>query len=69
MKQYGGRPALLIASSRDPYAARSARELARDPPGTRDVRFSDVAAHGTLLLARDGELVRVLVEWFQRTLG
>jgi len=68
-KQYGGRPALLIASSRDPYAARSARELARDPPGTRDVRFSDVAAHGTLLLARDGELVRVLVEWFQRTLG
>ena len=69
MKQYGGRPALLVASSRDPYAARSARELSRDPPGLREVRFSDVPAHGTVLLARDGELVRVLVEWFQRTLG
>ncbi len=68
MKQYGGRPALLLASSRDPYAARSARELARDPPGPREARFSDTTAHGTVLLARDPEMVRALVEWFQRTL-
>lgn len=68
LKQYGGRPALLLASSRDPYAARSVRELAKDPPGTRDMRVSDVAAHGTVLLARDPDLVRTLIEWFQATL-
>jgi dienelactone hydrolase len=68
MKQYGGRPALLIASSQDPYAARSTRDLAKDSTGTRETRFSDVAAHGTVLLARDGEAVRALIEWFQRTL-
>lgn len=69
MKQYSGRPALLIASAHDPYAARSVRELAKDPPGPRETRFSDITAHGTVLLARDGEAVRTLVEWFQRTLG
>lgn len=68
MKQYGGRPALLMASSHDPYAARTVRELAKDPPGTRETRFSDAAAHGTILLMRDPDLVRALVEWFQATL-
>ena len=68
LKQYDGRPALLVASTRDPYAARSVRELAKEPPGTRETRFSDVAAHGTALLARDPDLVRTLVEWFQATL-
>ena len=69
MKQYGGRPALLLASTHDPYAARSVRELAEDPPGTRETRFSDITAHGTILLARDADMVRALVEWFQRTLS
>lgn len=69
LKQYGARPALLIASAGDPYATRSARELARDAPGVRDLRLSTVTAHGTVLLARDGEMARALVEWFQRTLG
>lgn len=68
MKQYGGRPAMLIASSKDPYAARTVRELASDPPGTRETRFSDAAGHGTILLMRDPDLVRALVEWFQATL-
>jgi dienelactone hydrolase len=69
MKQYGGRPALLIASAHDPYASRSVRELAKDSAGTRETRISDITAHGTALLARDGDAVRALVEWFQRTLG
>jgi|SRR5690349_17648881 len=68
MKQYGGRPAMLIASNHDPYAARTVRELAKDPPGTRETRFSDVTAHGTVLLMRDADLMRALVEWFQATL-
>ncbi len=69
MRAYGARPALLVASARDPYAARSTRELAQDAQGPRDIRWSDVAAHGTVLLSRDPDLVRSLVEWFQGTLG
>jgi hypothetical protein len=69
MRQYGARPALLMASLHDPYAARSARELAKDAPGPRELRWSETTAHGTLLLAQDADLVRALVEWFQRTLG
>jgi len=69
MQQYGGRPALLMASLRDPYAARSVRALAAEPPGLREVKWSETIAHGTALLAREPDLVRTLVEWFQRTLG
>jgi dienelactone hydrolase len=69
LRQYGARPALLVASLHDPYAVRSVRELAADPPGIRQMRWSDTAAHGTVLLARDPDLVRSLVEWFQQTLG
>jgi acetyl esterase/lipase len=69
MRQYGERPALLVASFRDPYAARSARELAVDAPGIREIQWAESAAHGTVLLAREPDLVRNLVEWFQRTLG
>jgi dienelactone hydrolase len=69
MRAYGARPALLVASAHDPYAARSTRELAQDTQGRRDIRWSEVAAHGTVLLSRDPDLVRSLVEWFQGTLG
>ena len=68
MRTLGARPALLVGSARDPYTARSMRELAEDAPGPRDLRWSDVPAHGTLLLARDGDLVRSIVEWFQAML-
>ncbi len=68
MKKYDGRPAILIASNRDPYAARTVRELAKDPPGTRETRLSETAAHGTVLLMRDPDLVRAVIEWFQATL-
>lgn len=69
MRQLGDRPALLMASLSDPYAARSVRTLAEVGPGPREMRWSDTAAHGTVLLSRDPELIRSLVEWFQRTLG
>lgn len=68
LKQFG-RPVLLLASTRDPYAARSTRELARDTAGPREMRWSDVTAHGTVLLSRDPETGAALVEWFRRTLG
>ena len=68
MRAYGARPALLMASLQDPYAARSVRELAQGAAGPRDQRWSTIAAHGTLLLQRDADMVRSLVEWFQQTL-
>jgi acetyl esterase/lipase len=69
MRMYGARPALLMASLQDPYAARSVREIAQGAPGTREQRWSTIPAHGTLLLQRDADMVRELVEWFQLTLG
>jgi len=69
LRQFADRPALLVASLRDPYAARSARELAADAPGVRELQWAETQAHGTQLLAREPDLVRALVEWFQRTLG
>ena len=68
MKEYGGRAALLMASNQDPYAARTVRDLAKDPPGPRETKFSEAPAHGTILLARDPEMARALVEWLQATL-
>ena len=69
MRQYGARPALLVASLRDPYAARTVRELTTDPPGPREARWGESRAHGNQLLAREPDLVRAIVDWFQRTLA
>jgi dienelactone hydrolase len=69
MRQYGARPAILIASTHDPYAARSAKELAANAPGIRELRWSETTAHGTPLLSRDPDTATALVEWFRRTLG
>jgi dienelactone hydrolase len=69
LTQFGARPVLLLASLKDPYAARSARALSAGAPGPREVVWSEVPAHGTLLLARQPDLARTLADWFQRTLG
>jgi dienelactone hydrolase len=69
LAQYGARPVLLVGSLHDPYAARSIRTLAQDAPGPRQMRWSTTAAHGSLLLSRDPDLVRSLIEWFQQTLA
>jgi alpha-beta hydrolase superfamily lysophospholipase len=68
LRQYGGRPALLVASLKDAYSARSVRELAKEAPGVRETRWAETPAHGTVLLSREPDLVQALVEWFQRTL-
>lgn len=69
MKKYGARPALLVGSTKDPYAWRSIRHLGAIGPGTREVRLTDAVAHGTVLLSRDPELIGALVDWFRRTLS
>jgi dienelactone hydrolase len=68
MKKYGGRSALLLGSTKDPYTARSIRQLITIGSGTREVRLTDATAHGTVMLSRDPSLIGVLVDWFKRTL-
>lgn len=68
-RQYGARPALLVASLSDPYAARSVRTLVGQEPTTHEVHWSDAVAHGTMLLGADGALTARIVDWFRRTLG
>ena len=68
LRKYGGRPALLLAGSNDPYAVRSVKELAAGGGGIREIRILENAGHGTTMLKSDPDLGRVLVDWFQRTL-
>ena len=68
MRKYGARPALFVAGTNDPYAIRSQKALSAIGGGLREVRTPDAAGHGTLMLNHDPDLVRALVDWFQRTL-
>ena len=61
--------ALLIAGALDPYASRSARQLAEITPGVRDLRIvENVSANGRALLADQPDLAGALVDWFRKTL-
>jgi alpha/beta superfamily hydrolase len=68
LKRVAERPALIIASSEDAYAARSARALAQTGPGLRELLLLEGAGHGTRMLASRPEIVGTLVDWFSRTL-
>jgi dienelactone hydrolase len=68
MKTYAKRPALLIASDDDAYASRSVKELQKAGTGTRETLILNHAGHGTVMLGRDPDLARTLVDWFRRTL-
>jgi alpha-beta hydrolase superfamily lysophospholipase len=67
IKKAGHRPLWLAASTQDPYALRTIRELA-EGPGAREQRLSGAPAHGTNLLAADSDLTGALVDWLRRTL-
>ena len=61
--------ALLVAGALDPYASRSAKQLAEITPGVRDLRIvENVSANGRALLADQPDLAGALVDWFRRTL-
>lgn len=68
LKKFGSRPALLVASSEDPYALRSARGMVTMGDGPRELRVLSGAGHGTVMLGRDPDLISALVDWFLRTL-
>jgi hypothetical protein len=66
--RYGDRPALLVASSEDPFALRTARTLVTAGNGPRELRVLSEAGHGTVMLARHPDLIDAVVDWFLRTL-
>jgi dienelactone hydrolase len=68
LRKLGSRPALLVASSEDPYALRSARGMVSMGDGPRELRVLSDAGHGTIMLSRDPDLATVVVDWFVRTL-
>ena len=67
MKKLADRPIWLTASTEDPYALRTVKELAGDH-AAREQRLTTVRGHGTALLSADQELARALVDWLKRTL-
>lgn len=68
LRKYASRPALLVVSSEDPYALRSARAMVSMGDGARELRVLSGAGHGTIMLSREPDLSSVLVDWFLRTL-
>ena len=67
MKRLGARPVWLAASTEDPYALRTIKELVAS--GTaREQALSPVRGHGTTLLNADPDLARALLDWLRRTL-
>ena len=68
IKRLGARSIWLAASDQDPLALRSLRDIAAEPSGPREQHVSSALAHGTVLLDRDGDLARSLVDWLRRSL-
>ena len=68
VKRIGSRPIWFAASMEDPLALRTMRDMAAESSGPREQHVSSVAAHGTQLLARDGDVARALVDWLRRSL-
>jgi hypothetical protein len=44
------------------------RDMAAEPSGPREQHVVTVLAHGTVLLERDPDLGRALVDWLRRSL-
>jgi len=60
---------MLVASTGDPYALRSAHHFEAMVTGARDLRVVDgTNAHGTTLLSVRPDLIGTLVDWFRRSL-
>ena len=71
MRRYAerGGAMMLVASTGDPYALRTAHHFESLATGPRDLRVVDgINAHGTTLLHARPDLVASLVDWFRRSL-
>jgi alpha-beta hydrolase superfamily lysophospholipase len=67
MRTLGSRSVWWAASTEDPYALRTIKELTGDG-AAGEQRLSGVRGHGTALLWADPDLARALVDWLRRTL-
>jgi pimeloyl-ACP methyl ester carboxylesterase len=67
MKRLGDRPVWLAASTEDPYALRTIKELVSEG-SSREQRLTTLRGHGTALLLADADLAASLVDWLRRTL-
>jgi pyridoxine 5-phosphate synthase len=68
IKRLGQRSIWLAASDQDPLALRSLHDIAAEPSGPREQHVSSVLAHGTVLLDKDPDVARSLVDWLRRSL-
>jgi pyridoxine 5-phosphate synthase len=68
VKRLGPRSIWLAASDQDPLALRTLRDMAAEPSGPREQHVSSALAHGTVLLDKDGDVARTLVDWLRRSL-
>ena len=68
VKRLGARSIWLVASDQDPLALRTMRDMAAEPSGPREQHVSNTLAHGTVLLDKDGDVARMLVDWLRRSL-
>jgi alpha-beta hydrolase superfamily lysophospholipase len=68
VKRLGARSLWLGASAEDPLALRTLKDMAGETSGPREQVVSSAAAHGTVLLDRDPDAARALVDWLRRTL-
>lgn len=68
MRKLGDRGVWLAASTEDPLALRTLKELSESTAVPRDQQLSPVAAHGSALLAADPGLARALVDWLHQRL-
>jgi hypothetical protein len=68
IKRLGARSIWLAASSEDPLALRTVRDIAAEPSGAREQHVSSAVAHGTALLDKDADVARSLVDWLRRSL-
>lgn len=67
MSAYGDRPALIVASLDDSYAARSAAVLEKRAAGQKHVEMLAEAGHGTKMLNREAKLEGLVMSWLLGT--
>jgi alpha-beta hydrolase superfamily lysophospholipase len=65
MKKLGNRRVWFAASTQDPLAVRTVRDLSQAVPDLAEQQLSPEPAHGTVLLQTDRTLARALVDWLR----
>jgi pimeloyl-ACP methyl ester carboxylesterase len=69
MAAFGERPALIVASGEDGYAADSSRTLHELAVGESELVIYEGAGHGTNMFGPEPELGTLIIEWLDSTVG